>query len=61
MNADKSKETMLKNILRCLTDGRAKDLSDAEIDRCMDGRAAVGALTMYAKQFRDQGLLKGQP
>lgn len=52
-----AKERMMQAILTCLQQGFAMDISDAEIDRCMQGRAAEGALCQYAREFRDCGIL----
>lgn len=46
---------MIDAVLACLRDGGAESLVDSEIERCMKGRAAEGALTIYAKEFRDAG------
>lgn len=51
------KERMLENIKTCLSQGEAVDLSDGEIERCMENRCGVGPLTHYAKEFRDSGEL----
>lgn len=51
------KERMMNNIKACLAQGNAIDLSDVEIERCMENRCGVGPLTHYAKEFRDSGEL----
>lgn len=51
------KERMMNNIKSCLAQGNAVDLSDVEIERCMENRCGVWPLTNYAKEFRDSGEL----
>ena len=52
------RSVMLGNILNMLHLNNAVDLSDGEIDRCMEGRCGGGALVLYAKEFRESGVLR---
>jgi hypothetical protein len=52
-----AKRSMLMHVKTCIEQGAAKDLSDAEIERCCSGRCGEGALVIHAKAFRDAGEL----
>ena len=56
-----AKARMMQAVLTCLHQGQATNTTDLEIDRCMQGRAAEGALCKYAKEFRDSGELNYSP
>lgn len=52
-----SRMRMLENIVHCLEENNAKNLSDKTFEDAFKMRCGYGALLQYAKEFRDTGIL----
>jgi hypothetical protein len=52
-----AKARMIGHVVQGLRNNRAKNLSDAEIERALAPCCGAGAMIPYAKQFRDEGLI----
>lgn len=50
-----NREKMLEAVRICLQQGECKNLSDGELARCFEGRAAEPVFLHHSKEFRETG------